>query len=97
MFSSLLHKSNKIYDLYYLQSSRLSNTVWYVRGICLKWEDNICYENNVVKVPCFQGSVLNGRGYIITITVFSILYNLVKFFEFETVTEYVEDEVSGKM
>ena len=35
----------------------------------------------------FQGSVLNGFGYIFTILTFSILYNLIKFFEFETVYE----------
>jgi hypothetical protein len=33
----------------------------------------------------------NGVGYIIPIVVFSVLYNLVKFFEIETV--YIQGEV----
>ena len=40
---------------------------------------------------------MDGQGYIITIIIFSILYNIVKFFEFETVTVLHEDEVSGEM
>ena len=40
---------------------------------------------------------MDGQGYIITIIIFSILYNIVKFFEFETVTVLYEDEVSGEM
>ena len=47
--------------------------------------------------PHFQGSIMDGQGYIITIIIFSILYNIVKFFEFETVTVLHEDEVSGEM
>ena len=45
----------------------------------------------------FQGSVMNGQGYILTIIVFSVAYNIVKFFEFETVMMDVEDEVTGEM
>ena len=36
----------------------------------------------------FQGSVLNGGGYIAAIIIFSILFNINKLFEYETV--YVE-------
>jgi len=70
----------------------LTGSVYTVVAVALERFYNVCrpFNRNL-------GSVLNGRGYIITITVFSILYNLVKFFEFETVTEYVEDEVSGKI
>ena len=45
----------------------------------------------------FQGSVMNGQGYILTIIVFSVAYNIVKFFEFETVMMDVEDEITGEM
>ena len=36
----------------------------------------------------FQGSVLNGGGYIAVIILFSVLFNINKLFEYETV--YVE-------
>ena len=45
----------------------------------------------------FQGSVMNGQGYILTIIIFSVAYNIVKFFEFETVMMDVEDEITGEM
>ena len=45
----------------------------------------------------FQGSVLNGRGYILTIIIFAVAYNIVKFFEFETVMIDVEDDITGEM
>ena len=54
-------------------------------------------KNNIIQHPHFQGSIMDGQGYIITIIIFSILYNIVKFFEFETVTVLHEDEVSGEM
>ena len=31
----------------------------------------------------YQGSILNGQGYIFAIIVFSVVYNIIKFFEFE--------------
>ena len=40
---------------------------------------------------------MKGQGYILTIIVFSGAYNLVKFFEFETVLTEVEDDVTGEM
>ena len=40
---------------------------------------------------------MNGQGYIFTIIVFSVAYNIVKFFEFETVITVIEDEVTGEL
>ena len=45
----------------------------------------------------FQGSVHNGLGYIIVIIVFSFLYNLTKFFEFQTVYVELEDPETKEM
>ena len=45
----------------------------------------------------FKGSVMDGQGYIITIIIFSVIYNIIKFFEFETVTAYYEDDITGEM
>ena len=39
---------------------------------------------------------MNGHIYILVIIIFSILYNIIKFFEFETVTVLQEDE-TGQM
>ena len=50
-----------------------------------------------ISIKHFQGSVLNGQGYIIGIIIFSVAYNIVKFFEFETVMMDVEDEITGEM
>ena len=36
------------------------------------------------KVCRYQGSVWDGFGYILTIILFSLFYNVTKFFEFET-------------
>ena len=46
---------------------------------------------------CLQGSVCNGLGYIFTIITFSTLYNITKFFEFETVYVDKEDAVTKQM
>ena len=40
---------------------------------------------------------MDGHGYIVTIIIFSVLYNIIKFFEFETVTTYYEDDITGEM
>ena len=44
-----------------------------------------------------QGSIWNGGGYIVTIILFSVAYNVVKFFEFETVTVKSRDKLTGEM
>ena len=46
---------------------------------------------------CLQGSVCNGLGYIFTIITFSTLYNVTKFFEFETVYVDQEDPITNKV
>ena len=55
------------------------------------------FPNTIYFFSTFQGSVLDGQGYIITIIIFSVLYNIIKFFEFETVTAYYEDDITGEM
>ena len=44
-----------------------------------------------------QGSVFDGFGYIFAIILFSILYNLIKFFEFKTVYVDMEDPNTNEM
>ena len=44
-----------------------------------------------------QGSVINGFGYIFFIIIFSILYNFIKFFEFQTVYLELEDPDTKEM
>ena len=38
-----------------------------------------------------QGGICEGWGYIAIIVIFSFLYNVTKFMEFETVTKIAED------
>ena len=43
-----------------------------------------------------QGSVWNGKGYIIIIILFSSLFNLIKFFEYQTIYSEILDEETNK-
>jgi len=70
----------------------LTGSVYTVVAVALERFYNICrpFNRNL-------GSVWNGHGYIITIILFSVIYNIYKFFEFETVMIYQEDELSGEI
>ena len=45
----------------------------------------------IMNVCACQGSVCEGWGYISIIVIFSFLYNVTKFLEFQTKTKYRED------
>ena len=51
----------------------------------------------IERLLIWQGSILNGQGYIFAIIVFSVVYNIIKFFEFETVMSVMQDDLTGKM
>ena len=57
---------------------------------------NLLTRRKDISIKYLQGSVLNGQGYILTIILFSVAYNIIKFFEFETVMIDVEDEITGE-
>lgn len=58
--------------------------------------NNLLTRRKDISIKYLQGSVLNGQGYILTIILFSVAYNIIKFFEFETVMIDVEDEITGE-
>ena len=51
---------------------------------------------SIIKGCWLQGSVWNGKGYIIIIILFSSLFNLIKFFEYQTVYSEIQDEETNK-
>jgi len=69
-----------------------SGSVYSVMAISLERFYNICKPNKRS-----LGSILNGQGYIFAIIVFSVVYNIIKFFEFETVTSVMKDDLTGKI
>ena len=44
----------------------------------------------------YQGSILEGYFYILIIVLFSVLYNLARFFEYETVYEVYTDNATNR-
>jgi len=70
----------------------LTGSVYSVVAVALERYFNICkpFSRNL-------GSVLNGFGYIFTIITFSVLYNIIKFFEFETVYLDVRDNETDQV
>ena len=58
--------------------------------------NNLLTRRKDISIEYLQGSVFNGQGYILIIILFSVAYNIIKFFEFETVMIEVEDEITGE-
>ena len=54
-------------------------------------DDQRCVVENIKYLICFQGSICEGYGYISFVVIFSFLYNVTKFMEFQTVYEEDDD------
>ena len=90
------HFSGSVYSVIAVAFERFYNICKpFSRNLVRQQVDKFIFQH--IFFSYFQGSVLDGHGYIITIIIFSILYNIIKFFEFETVTAYYEDDITGEM
>ena len=50
----------------------------------------------MIQYLLYQGSILEGYFYILIIVLFSVLYNLARFFEYETVYEVYTDNATNR-
>ena len=60
-------------------------------SICKPFHKNwvsIQYPRTIYLITHYQGSVCEGFGYVSVVVIFSFLYNITKFWEFETVYEW---------
>jgi hypothetical protein len=58
--------------------------------------DNLFNILKNVESLVLQGSILDGYFYILIIVLFSVLYNLARFFEYETVYEVYTDNATNE-